>query len=95
MKIPYDDIKETYNKYKKQMESVDLAKDKFFDSFGKFDTSSGDNLDIGSNKFNSAGDKDTVEGNKNDFFSKFGVKRDNKDKWNQTAAQTLSTKNEL
>lgn len=96
MKIPYDDIKETYNKYKKQMESVDLAKDKFFDSFGKFDTSSGDDLDIGSNKFNSAGDKDTVEGNKNDFFSKFGVKRDNnKDKWNQTAAQTLSTKNEL
>lgn len=75
MKIPYDDIKETYNKYKKQMESVDLAKDKFFANSSKFDTEDGDMMDIGSNSFNASGDAKKLEDSRNSFFNKFNISK--------------------
>lgn len=78
MKIPYDDIKEAFNKYKKQMESIDLAKDKFFDANKKFDTSLGNELDIGSNEFNAAGKAKELEDSRNSFFGKYGMKEEKK-----------------
>lgn len=72
MKMPIDDIKDAYNKYKKQIESVDRTKDKFFDAGSKFDTSLGDELNIDKEvAATMESDPRQVEKAKSDFFSKY------------------------
>lgn len=75
LKLPVDDIKGIYNRFKKQMEKIDLERDNFFEVNSKFDTNLGRRFDLG----RSAGKhikKDSVEANKSksSFFAKFGLK---------------------
>ena len=73
MKIPYDDIKNTYNKYKKQMESIDMNQDRFFKH--SFDTSAANTLDMNS-KVKRFTETDTrkLAASRSNFFSKMGKK---------------------
>lgn len=73
MKIPFDDVKTTYNKYKKQLESIDMKSDRFFKQ--NFDTSDADALDMNS-KVKVYAEKNTnkLAASRSDFFSKMGVK---------------------
>ena len=73
MKIPFDDVKTTYNKYKKQLESIDMKSDRFFKQ--NFDTSDADVLDMNS-KVKVYAEKNTnkLAASRSDFFSKMGVK---------------------
>ena len=70
MKLPVDDIKAVYDKYKKHMSQVDVAKDSFFSR--KFDTEDGDAFDFG---VPSEIEKEEVIKKKtDDFFSKYNLK---------------------
>ena len=76
MKIPIDEIKQVYNKLKKQVEKIDSANDSFFNGSTKFDTSFGTKKTFKSTGFA----KDGVKANKNNknlnsFFSKYGIKK--------------------
>lgn len=73
MKIPYDDIKNTYNKYKKQMESIDMNQDRFFKH--SFDTSAANGLDMNSKvKRFTETDSRKLAASRSSFFSKMGKK---------------------
>ena len=76
MKIPIDEVKQVYNKLKKQVEKIDSANDNFFNGATKFDTSFGTKKTFKSTGFA----KDGVKANKsskgiNNFFSKYGIKK--------------------
>ena len=93
MKLPVDDIKGAYDRYKKQMEMVDRAKDSFFDK--KFDTGLGDEFDAaGRNKMTD--DPKVLEKEKGGFFAKYGIgsvpKKEDKP---QPKGFVNTTKNEL
>ena len=93
MKLPVDDIKGAYDRYKKQMEMVDRAKDSFFDK--KFDTGLGDEFDAaGRNKMTD--DPKVLEKEKGVFFAKYGIgsvpKKEDKP---QPKGFVNTTKNEL
>lgn len=79
LKLPIDEIKGVYNRFKKQMEKIDLDQDNFFNINSKFDTNLGRRFDLG----RSAGKhvkKDSTEANKSktSFFAKFGLKSNTK-----------------
>lgn len=88
LKLPMDDIKAIYTRFKKQMEKIDLERDNFFDSANRFDTNLGRGFDLG----RSAGKpfkKNTEEArkSKSSFFAKFGLKS-NKEESTETVAKT-------
>lgn len=68
-KLPIDSIKKAYEKYEKQMESIDFNRDSFFGSKDKFNTDAPDgmNMDLGFSKE----DPKKYEKDKNDFFASF------------------------
>lgn len=72
MKIPFDEVQDIYNKFVNQYKSVDTAKDKFFDSMSKFDTSmAGNNSFTGlKHKMNKVTSKNS-EVEQNSFFKKY------------------------
>lgn len=76
MKIPVDEVKQVYNKLKKQVEKIDSANDNFFNGAVKFDTSFGAKKTFKSTGFA----RDGVKADKNNrtmdsFFSKYGIKK--------------------
>ena len=69
MKLPVDEIKELYSKFKRQMQKIDLDKDSFFNIGSQLDTSFGNGLDIGSQAKNPIIKN---EAGKEQFFAKYG-----------------------
>jgi hypothetical protein len=69
MKLPIDDIKGAYERYKKQLDRVDRTKEQFFDK--KLETSDIDEYDMGSGL--GSVDPKAMQKGKNDFFSKYGM----------------------
>ena len=73
MKMPIDDIKETYAKFQKQRDRIDLDRDNFFNSKGKFNTHFTSTFDIGSKPSILTTDPNKLEANKNNFFTKYAA----------------------
>jgi len=69
MKLPIDDIKGAYERYKKQLDRVDRTKEQFFDK--KLETSDIDEYDMGGGL--GSVDPKAMQKGKNDFFSKYGM----------------------
>ena len=94
MKFPLDEIKETYNKFKKQMERIDLEKDSFFGSNSRFDTTIGNSIDVGSYAKNPVSkDINKAKKAKASFFAKYGKSLDEPKE--EVPKFTKTVKNEL
>lgn len=74
MKLPIDKIKEVYNQYKREMEKIDVTRDKFFER--KFDTSQGNEFNtvnpFDTNVSPQIGVKENMSQLKERFFSSVG-----------------------
>lgn len=88
LKLPVDDIKGIYTRFKKQMEKIDLERDNFFDASAKFDTSlGGKSFDLGRSAGKHVKKNDAeAKKSKTSFFAKFGLK--NKETTGETPAKT-------
>lgn len=91
MKLPIDDIKGAYDRYKKQMEMVDRTKDSFFDK--SFDTENGDMFDTAGMKKEI--NPEEMKKSKNAFFSKYGIDKTQPAKEVPKSNFNNTTKNEL
>ena len=90
MKIPMDEVQDLYNKFVNQFKSVDTAKDKFFDSMTKFDTSMAANSFPGlRHKLNFKVTSKESESAQTSFFKKYS------NQTNSTKSATDRVKNEL
>lgn len=67
-KLPIDSIKKSYEKYTKQMESIDFNHDSFFGNKDKFNTDAPEGMDMA---LNVGKDPKEYEKDKNDFFNSF------------------------
>lgn len=74
MKLPIDDIKGAYERYKKQLDRVDRTKEQFFDK--KLETSDIDEFDMAGGL--TATSPSAIQKGKNEFFSKYGMGGNNK-----------------
>ena len=86
MKLPVDEIRDVYDKFKKQMQKIDLDNDSFFNTKSKMDTTFGTGLDVGS--YAKKPTNKNEEG-RTKFFSKYG------DAKKQTIEVITSAKDEL
>lgn len=86
MKLPVDEIHDVYEKFRKQMQKIDLERDSFFANKSKMDTSFGDGLDVGDYAKKPI---DKNELGKERFFSKYGQAK------KQTIEVITETKDEL
>lgn len=86
MKIPFDEVQDIYNKFVNQYKSVDTAKDKFFDSMSKFDTSmAGNSSFMGlKHKMTKVTSKNS-EVEQNSFFKKYS----------NSSKETVSARNRI
>lgn len=75
LQMPVDEIREIYNKFKKNRENLNMNKDSFFNNSTNFDTDFGsDDLDIGDYGKNPvATDQATRAAGKSNFFQKYAT----------------------
>lgn len=89
-KLPIDSIKKAYQKYEKQMESIDFNHDSFFGSKEKFNTDAPDGMDM---NLSFGNDPKEYEKDAKDFFASFSTAE--KDTKKSESHFTNITKNEL
>lgn len=89
LKLPIDEIKTVYTKFKRQMEKIDLSQDAFLGASNSFNTSFGKSgFDVGSFARRPTNlDQNQMKTKKSSFFSKYGIKSKDTNSQQQTTTQ--------
>ena len=93
MKLPIDEIKSIYSKFKTSMEKIDNSEDNFFNNKNRFNTGI-KGFDVGKLRTNLNSDLNKRKSAKSNFFSKYGINAKEKNVA-KTTINIGNTENEL